>query len=130
MRYILFALFSLLAFASSAQVPDPTRPADEPPAAGASGSGAGMGGVQAIILRKGGKSSAVIDGEEVHVGQRIGGKAHDKRVLKISENAVIVQGENGRETMRLIATVEKVPAARPHAIKKASSRGQTGTSEK
>lgn len=119
MRYFLLSLFSLLAFSAAAQVPDPTRPADVPPAVSAGGT-AGAGGLQAIVMRKGGKASAVIDGEEVHVGERIGDKDHGKRVLKISENAVVVQGERGRETIRLIAAVEKVPAARPRAIKKAS----------
>lgn len=129
MRYFLLSLFSLLAFPAAAQVPDPTRPADVPPAVSADGGGAGAGGLQAIVMRKGGKSSAVIDGEEVRVGERIGDKARGRRVLKISENAVVVQGEGGRETIRLIAAVEKVPAARPRAIKKASPRGKTGTSE-
>lgn len=124
MRHILFALASLLTFPAAAQLPDPTRPADVPLAVGA-----GAGGLQAIVMRPGGKSAAVIDGEEVRVGERIGDKAHGKRVLKISENAVIVQGEGGRETIRLIATVEKVTAARPHAMKKASPRGKTGMSE-
>jgi hypothetical protein len=127
MRYFLLSLFLLLAFSAAAQMPDPTRPADVPPAVSADGGGAG--GLQAIVMRKGGKSSAVIDGEEVRVGERIGDKARGRRVLKISENAVVVQGEGGRETIRLIAAVEKVPAARPRAIKKASPRGKTGTSE-
>lgn len=129
MRHILFALASLLTFPAAAQLPDPTRPADVPPAVGAGGGNAGAGGLQAIVMRPGGKSAAVIDGEEVRVGERIGDKAHGKRVLKISENAVIVQGEGGRETIRLIAAVEKVTAARPHAMKKASPRGKTGMSE-
>lgn len=124
MRHILFALASLLTFPAAAQLPDPTRPADVPLAVGA-----GAGGLQAIVMRPGGKSAAVIDGEEVRVGERIGDKAHGKRVLKISENAVIVQGEGGRETIRLIAAVEKVTAARPHTMKKASPRGKTGMSE-
>lgn len=133
MRYFLLSLLSLLsllAFPAAAQVPDPTRPADVPPAVSVGGGSAGAGGLQAIVMRRGGKSSAVIDGEEVRVGERIGDKASGRRVLKISENAVVVQGESGRETIRLIAAaVEKVPAAMPRAIKKASPRGKTGTSE-
>jgi hypothetical protein len=129
MRCFVLSLISLLAFPVTAQVPDPTRPADVPPAVSAGG-GSGAGGLQAIVIRRGGRSSAVIDGEEVYVGERIGNKITGRRVLKISENAVVVQGEGGRETIRLIAAVEKMPASGPRTMnRKASPRGKTGTSE-
>lgn len=101
--WLLISLFaSQLALA---QVADPTRPADEPLAGG--GGVANASGLQAIFVRPHGKSSAVIGGQEV----RVGDKVNDKRVLKITENEVVVQGEGGRESLRLIAAVVKVPAA-------------------
>lgn len=121
---LFFALFSvwfpaLLATypaGVAAQVPDPTRPADvslvaDSPAAGS------VSGVQAIILRRGGRASAVIAGQEVRVGDRVGDPVNGKRVLKISENAVVVQGEGGRETLHLISAAEKTPAAKSRAAK-------------
>lgn len=121
MRYPLFILCALLSGSIAAQVSDPTRPADVPLADGAPGAG-NANGVQAIILRKGGKSSAMIAGQAVRAGDWIGDKSSGKRVLKISENAVVVQADSGRETLRLIPAVEKIPAAKPRAV---THRGQS-----
>lgn len=123
MPYTLFILCTLLSGNVAAQVYDPTRPADVPLETTGGGN---ANGVQAIIMRKGGKSSAVVAGQTVRVGDWIGDKASGKQVLKISENAVIFQGKSGRETLRLIPAVEKVPTAKPRAVKHRAQSVQGG----
>lgn len=109
-----------------AQVPDPTRP---PAVVMTPESSGGVivpteSGVQAVIVRpKGrGKSSAVINGQYVEVGDKLG----DKKVLKIAESEVVLQGEGGREIMKVTPEIEKVPVKK----KAAAKRRTTGTAEK
>jgi MSHA biogenesis protein MshK len=129
MRHGLFLLL-LAGFAgigsAVAQVPDPTRPPDGVMTPESSG---GVivpteSGVQAVIVRsKGkGKSSAVINGQYVEVGDKLG----DKKVLKITESEVVLQGEGEREIMKATPDIEKVPARKQAAAK----RRTTGTTEK
>ena len=103
-----------------AQVPDPTRPAGtlvSPDAAGAVAVPA-ESGVQTVILRPGRKSAAVINGQYVEVGGKLG----DKRVLLISESEVVLKGENGREVIRVTPDIEKVPAGTKAANKQRTTR--------
>ena len=98
-----------------AQVPDPTRPAAPLVAQDAAG---GLGasaesGVQAVILRRAGKSAAVINGQYVEVGGRLG----DKRVLKIGESEVVLMGEAGREVLKVTPAIEKVPTTKKLATR-------------
>ena len=126
MRRGLLAIFLASLVGSSlavAQVPDPTRP----PAAvfdqevGAAAAVAAKSGVQTVILRPGGKSAAVINGQYVQEGDRLG----DKRVLKISEKEVVLAGESGREVIEMTPAIEKVPTKN-----KAAKRRMTGTTQK
>lgn len=111
----------VVAGAAPAQVPDPTRPAGTSVSGGEAGA-ALESGVQTVILRRRGKSAAVINGQYVEVGGRLG----DKRVLKISESEVVLQGETGREIIKVTPDIEKMPAG-----KKASIRQRmTGSTEK
>jgi hypothetical protein len=102
--------------AALAQVPDPTRPPDAllAPAAESSAVVPAASGVQTVIVRRGGKSGAVINGQYVVVGGKIG----DKRVLKISESEVVLEGESGREVIKLTPAIEKVPVRKTAAIKR------------
>ncbi|MDP2809826.1 MAG: hypothetical protein Q8O34_06715 [Rhodocyclaceae bacterium] len=107
-----------------AQVPDPTRPAGAlmtPEAAGGIAAPA-ESGVQTVILRRAGKSAAVINGQYVEVGGKLG----DKRVVKISESEVVLKGEGGREVIKVTPAIEKVPARKTPAAK----RRMTGATEK
>lgn len=94
-----------------AQYADPMRP----PGASASdpASGAADGGMQVVILRRGGKASAVINGQTVKVGGLLDGK----RVLKISESEIVLQGETGREVLKVMPAVDKVPAGKTAAAR-------------
>lgn len=81
-----------------AQVPDPTRPAGHE----------GGSAVPTVIMRPGGKSVAVIYGE--YVG--IGGKVGDRRVVNISEREVTLEGDRGIEVIKVIPAVEKLPQSK------------------
>lgn len=95
-----------------AQVPDPTRPpAGQDPVDGVA---APLdSGIQTVILRPGGKSAAVINGQYLRVGDKFG----DKRVLKIGESEVVLKGESGREVIKVTPAIEKIPAKKSAARK-------------
>lgn len=120
-----FASFSLLSLTGMAavawaQVPDPTKPPASETAPAAAGVSPGATaptatGVQAVFIRATGKSGAVIDGQYVEVGGKIG----DKRVVKISESEVVLLGAGGREVIRLSPAVTKELPAKADAEKNA-----------
>ena len=121
---LLLAMF-LAAQPALAQLADPTRPAAAlmtQDAAGGVGAPA-ESGVQTVILRRAGKSAAVINGQYVEVGGKLG----DKRVLKISESEVVLIGEAGREVIKVTPAIEKVPSRKKAP---AAKRRSTGTTEK
>jgi len=107
-----------------AQVPDPTRPAGAAMTPDAAGGVVAPveSGVQTVILRPGGKSAAVINGQYVEVGGKLG----DKRVVKISESEIVLTGEGGREVIKVTPSIDKVPTKKTAAAK----RRTTGTLEK
>ncbi|MDK9703714.1 MAG: hypothetical protein OEL20_11295 [Sulfuritalea sp.] len=109
--------------AALAQVPDPMRPPDAllAPAAAGGVAAAAENRVHTVILRPDGRSGAVINGQHVLVGDRLGGK----RVLKIGESEVVLQGESGREIIKVTPAIEKVPAKKTAAIQ----RRATGSAE-
>ncbi|MDO8958715.1 MAG: hypothetical protein Q7U85_03160 [Rhodocyclaceae bacterium] len=104
----LITVLALLAMAgvAHAQLADPTRP---PAALGlAAGDPAGAavfesGGLQSVILRKGGKPAALINGSVVELGGKVG----EARLIKVSEDSVVLRGPQGDETLRLIPAAEK-----------------------
>lgn len=124
----LFLAAGLAAGTVSAQLADPTRPAnalftaDQPGAAAAPVES----GVQTVILRRDGKSAAVINGRHVVVGDQIG----DKRVIRISESEVVLKGASGREVIKVMPAIEKTPAKAPVAAKPRAGRTTEGTREK
>jgi hypothetical protein len=106
-----------------AQVPDPTRPAGALMTPEAGGVAVPLEiGVQTVILRPGGKSAAVVNGQYVEVGGKLG----DKRVVKITESEIVLKGEGGREVIKVTPAIEKMPAKKAAAAK----RRTTGTTEK
>lgn len=116
-------LVALIAVAAQAQVRDPTRPADAVMVQEAGGGVvAAESGLQTVILRPRGKSAAVINGQYVEVGGVLG----DRRVLKISESEVILQGPSGREVMRVTPDIQKVPSKQTNN----AIRRTTGTAQK
>ena len=103
MMLVLACLF-VPALADAAGLPDPTRPAIMSDQMGAKAPGVPR--VQMIKLGKG-RATAVVDGQEVSVGSRLG----DMRVVKITDSEVVLKGKRETEVLRLFAEVEKRPTA-------------------
>lgn len=99
--------------AAQAQFMDPTRPAGVllTPEMGGGIAAPVESGIQTVILRPGGKSAAVINGQYVVVGGKFGGK----RVLRITESEVVLKGESGREIIKVMPAIEKIPAKKTAA---------------
>ncbi len=94
-----------LAGAAHAQLADPTRPsgATVQAAESAPGETSTASGLQSVILRKQGKPAALINGEVVELGGKVG----EARLIKVSEDAVVLKGPGGEETLRLMPAAEK-----------------------
>lgn len=90
------------------QLADPTRP---PPVAAKPATTAGdavepvASGLQSILLRKNGKPAALIHGELVELGGKVG----DAKLVRISENSVLLRGPQGEERLWLTPAAEKKP---------------------
>ncbi len=110
-RALPLSLVLAMNFAQSADsLQDPTRP----PAGWAAGQAVGSGGEQAanssglqtIVLPKSGKPWAVINGERVVLGGKVG----EARVVKITESEVVLKGADGLQTLKMTPSAEKKPA--------------------
>ena len=95
-----------LAFGQSdAALADPTRPplsASEPAATGAVNPVA-SGGLQTIIVGRGRKPMAVINGIMVGLGDKIG----EATLVRLSESEAVLVGPAGREVLQLLPGVAK-----------------------
>lgn len=95
---------------SDASLPDPMRPpqpaGDSAPAAstGSEGVPAAPSGLQTIILGRGRKPMAVINGVAVGLGDKVG----EARLVKLSETQAVLQGPGGKETLYLTPGVERM----------------------
>ena len=105
------ALLAAMTVAQAQVLADPTRPpavAVNPAVeAGVPGAAAPPAGLQSIIRREGAKPAALINGEYVTLGGRVG----DATVVKIGDDSVTLKGPTGLETLKLMPGVEKTPAA-------------------
>lgn len=132
MKTMVFAFTSLLSGMTLAQLADPTRPLLDTTLSGDALPGISApaaSGLQSVILRKQGKPAALINGEVVELGGKVG----EARLVKVSEDAVVLRGPGGEETLRLIPTAEKklaagvtVKSAASRAINKDAKRMETG----
>ncbi len=103
-----------LALANAQALPDPTRPPDAVlPGAGGE-AGQAPSGLQTIIRRQGAKPAAVINGQYVELGGKVG----DAHLVEVGESSVILQGPAGKEEMKLYPGVEKKAPAAAKAAKK------------
>ncbi|MBI4985573.1 MAG: hypothetical protein HZC24_09590 [Rhodocyclales bacterium] len=104
------ALLAAMTVAQAQALADPTKPPasiEKPVAAEAAEAKPAPAGLQSVILRAGGKPAAIINGEYVVLGGRLG----EARLVKISEDSVTLKSAAGRETLRLMPGVEKTPVA-------------------
>jgi MSHA biogenesis protein MshK len=111
--------------ACHAQLADPTKPplVVSAPATEAGGAAQAATGLQSVIMRKSGKPAALINGEVVELGGKLG----EARLIRIDEDAVVLKGPEGEETLRLTPAAEKKVGAGETA--KRDSR-ETAKSEK
>jgi MSHA biogenesis protein MshK len=86
-------------------LPDPTKPAivENKSGDGSMDSGQVSLTLQSVILRKGVKSSAVISGQRVELGQEIGGA----RLIRVTESEVTLANATGKEVLKMNPSVEK-----------------------
>lgn len=93
--------------AGEAALTDPTRPPPEMMALFPASAGAVVLAVPRLqsVMIGSAERSAIIDGQRYKVGDKLG----DARLLKISENEVVLAGIGGRQTMTLFIPVKQVP---------------------
>lgn len=100
----LVALLLLVALPAAAQLADPTRPPSSVATpADAAAAPVQSAVLQSVILRQGGKPAALISGVVVELGGQVG----EAKLVKIQEDAVVLRGPQGDETLRLIPDAEK-----------------------
>ncbi|MBU3910070.1 MAG: MSHA biogenesis protein MshK [Gammaproteobacteria bacterium] len=120
-------LFLALAGVAHAQLTDPTRP---PTAISAADPAAAAvfeaSGLQSVILRKHGKPAALINGEVVELGGKVG----EAKLIRISEDSIVLRGPQGDETLRLIPAAEKKVGAGGTAQKPAQKAAQNRKTDK
>ncbi len=92
-------------YARAEALPDPTRPpaALEAPVAPSATTPPAATGLQTIIRRVGRKPAAVINGEYVELGAKVG----EAKLLQIGDDSVILQGPAGKEVLKLTPNVGK-----------------------
>lgn len=91
---------------------DPTRP----PGSAEFAPGESDGGLQSIVRREGRKPVALINGELVPLGGKVG----DSRLIAVNEDSVVLLDPSGhRETLKLTPSVSKTLAKpKPSASRK------------
>jgi MSHA biogenesis protein MshK len=93
---------------------DPTRPPTAESVAPVSAGSSSK--LQSIKLPKGGKPLAIIDGQQVSIGEKLG----DAEVLKITESEVVLKGPEGGQTLKMAPDVHKKPLSERKAPAKQS----------
>ncbi len=128
MRFAFLPLLIALSCVAQAQNADPTRPAIDT-SAGADpsldASIAASSGLQSVILRKNGKPAALINGLVVELGGKVG----EARLIKVSEDHVVLRGPLGDETLRLMPTAEKKVVKQEKTSGNAVMKGKQKKSE-
>lgn len=117
-RLILFGVFILSSLCLHAEtLPDPTRPPASLDAGGAAPV-VPSGPVVQVIRTLHGKRSALISGQEVVAGSKLG----DATVTRIDEDRVELRGPEGLQTLKLFPDVEKRPIVAPPVVAPAKHR--------
>jgi MSHA biogenesis protein MshK len=87
-------------------LPDPTRPPEAVMSPAGADAAKAPAGLQTIIRRHGAKPAAVINGQYVELGGKVG----DARLVRVGEDSVLLQGPEGKEEIKLFPGVEKTAA--------------------
>jgi MSHA biogenesis protein MshK len=123
---VIFSALILLGWAGTAgaQLNDPTRPPGDAALQAEAGTGMAVpGGLQSVILRQHGKPAALINGEVVELGGKVG----EARLVKVNEDSVVLKGPGGEEILRLMPAAEKKKVG---AGRTAQTAGKDGEREK
>lgn len=122
---LLPALLLFTGIANAQPLADPTRPpaslANPATAGGAETARLNLGPqLQSVLLRQGARSSALISGQWVEAGQKVG----DATLVKVSADRVLLRGPGGTETLRLMPDVDKraVAVRRPGATNQGTTK--------
>lgn len=118
--------------ASVSALPDPTRPppslaaevAKDVPSADEKASA--PAGFQTMILRKGRKPVAIINGEAVELGGKLG----DARLVSLTETEAVLQGEGGKEIFHLTPGIERKNIVPPVVKVRSNANAKTKVSKK
>jgi MSHA biogenesis protein MshK len=98
------ALYCATPFARAEILADPTRPPNAAPAtAGRAGAGATGGSVLQSTFISGGRRFAIISGQTVVIGDRLG----DAQIVRISESEVALRQNGAMKTLKLFPELEK-----------------------
>ena len=119
---VLVAVLAMAQAASAQTMADPTRP----PAALADNAGEASVPpemvLQSVLIPKKGRPLAVIGGQTVKLGEMF----DDRRLVKVSDREVVLEGPNGKESLPLTPGVEKTNVIvkknrKPSAVRAAQS---------
>ena len=105
---LLFCAALAQAQGTATSINDPTRPpasfvATPTTVTGVTEAGGRLRSVK--IPRRGGRPTAVIDGQVVRLGQKLG----EARLVRLTETEAVLESAAGRETLRLTPDVIKKP---------------------
>lgn len=120
---VLAACLGALSASSWAQAPtlaDPTRPPAGFLESATPGEAAGGRVLQSVIIPRQGKPLAVIDGQTVRLGQRVG----DARLIKLNEREAVLDGPQGIERLLLTPGVEKTDIRPANVSKRSAGRNE------
>jgi MSHA biogenesis protein MshK len=87
-------------------LPDPTRPPEAVMSPAGAEAAKAPAGLQTIIRREGAKPAAIINGQYVELGGKVG----DARLVRVGEDSVLLQGSEGQEELKLFPGVDKTAA--------------------
>ena len=119
---VLVAVLAMAQAASAQTMADPTRP----PAALVDNAGEASVPpemvLQSVLIPKKGRPLAVIGGQTVKLGEMF----DDRRLVKVSDREVVLEGPNGKESLPLTPGVEKTNVIvkknrKPSAVRAAQS---------
>lgn len=101
----------------AADLADPTRPPPEFAAAPTDAADAGALRLQSIVLPRSGRPRAVINGQVVALGEKLG----EATLVKVSEGGVVLRGPLGVERLALTPEASKTPGTK-QAVNKAGDK--------
>jgi MSHA biogenesis protein MshK len=119
MKLITLALFAVSSVAL-AQSADPTRPPAAwlaPVAEAQPGEDSGGLRLQSVLMRQGARPVAVIGGQTVALGGRVG----EAKLIRLNEREAVLQGADGVTHLYLTPDVEKQMIEMPKSRKKGNS---------